>query len=302
MDRALIIAYRLAGNGDNSNNSVKSALKKFCEFIKTYGVKDLRNITRDHVLLYAEQLIYYYEIGRYKPSTIQNYLSRVNVALQYASRSEKLHVDPCREAGMPRKSGIAAYDHSTSIYNHNMAKLLVDERLGVILDLQRFLGLRFKEACLINAIKTYYHAINTNLICIELGTKGGKSRKFLISNEIQLSVLYRASIIQGEHYSLIPEEFLWVQFQRLCYRNISDIDILFNGERHCYANDRYQQLMGVKSPVRSKIKHGERHHEYIAKKLGISLSDARERDMNARLIISNELGHERINITNSYLG
>ena len=50
------------------------------------------------------------------------------------------------------------------------------------------------------------------------------------------------------------------------------------------------------------IPHGEAHIEWLAVQLRKSLDVARERDRKAREQIAQELGHNRIDVTNAYLG
>ena len=59
--------------------------------------------------------------------------------------------------------------------------------------------------------------------------------------------------------------------------------------------------MGIKSLIEAHISHGKSHISYIANQLCIEKEKATELDREARLMISHELGHCRIAITNNYL-
>jgi len=63
-----------------------------------------------------------------------------------------------------------------------------------------------------------------------------------------------------------------------------------HGLRHAYAQDRYEELIGWLCPAAGGP---------VARKL---TPEQRERDCEARLIISRELGHEREQVTAAYLG
>jgi len=63
-----------------------------------------------------------------------------------------------------------------------------------------------------------------------------------------------------------------------------------HGLRHAYAQARYQKLTGWKCPAAGGP---------ISKAL---TAEQRERDREARLTISRELGHEREQVTTAYLG
>ncbi|MFW1118376.1 hypothetical protein ACEV79_24190, partial [Vibrio parahaemolyticus] len=75
-----------------------------------------------------------------------------------------------------------------------------------------------------------------------------------------------------------------------------------HGERKHFACETYFSLMGVRCPVKANIAHGQAHHQYIAKQLAISVQEARVLDKEARLMISELLGHHRVSITNAYIG
>ncbi len=63
-----------------------------------------------------------------------------------------------------------------------------------------------------------------------------------------------------------------------------------HGLRHAYAQNRYQELTGWKSPAA-----GGPNSKALT-------PDQRELDRAARLTISHELGHEREGVTCAYLG
>lgn len=302
MGRALETAYRLkTGNGDNTKNQT-SPLHKFAKYIKEeLDIKDLRNVEREHVLSYAEHLNEQYEKGELSAGSAQVYLSRVNVALEFARNDLQCHVDPVREASLPKRSGIAQFDCSASLQLHYEAKARISERLAMQLEMQRIMALRFKESCLINPRKVLSYAKTTGIIRITDGTKGGRPREFPANNDIIL-VLNQAVKLQQNEKSMIPEGLTWRQYQNQCYREITQTGLNFHSERHSYANNRYSDLSGVESPVRAGIPHGVEHFKYIAEKLKISIPEAKERDQDWRLQISKELGHSRISITNHYLG
>jgi len=65
---------------------------------------------------------------------------------------------------------------------------------------------------------------------------------------------------------------------------------------------RYRDLVGAECPVMASIPHGEAHIEWLSVQLRKSLDVARECDRKAREQIAQELGHNRIDVTNAYLG
>ena len=303
MERALVTAYQMeSGNGDNTKNNCQSALKDFSNDLKDQGIRDLQKVERENVLAYANSLNERFERNEISASTAQNHLSKVNVAMEHARMDKTCRVEGVKEAGLPTRTGIAKNDSSVSQQQHNTAIQSIPERLGAQLELQRNLGLRFKESSLIDAKSVLEHAEKTGIIKILDGTKGGRSREFEVTSLKQIEVLKVAAKIQNGDRSMIPTELKWSQYQSQCNREISKTGMRFHGERHHYATNRYEVLTGVKCPVQADVKHGEKHHQYMAEKLNISLNEAKVLDEKMRLKIAEELGHSRPGITNNYLG
>lgn len=300
--RALITAYQLKGGSYSANATVKTALKSFTDHLKnTYNIKDLRKVEHKHVISFAKLLNQRFIEGKISASTAQNYLSPVNVALENARLDKKCRVEGVKDVGLPTRTGIARQDYSATKDLHEKTIQSVSERLAVHLNLQRELGLRLKESCLIDANQALEQAIRNNMVLIEFGTKGGRTREVPIYSQEQMKALESAALMQGKETSLIPKDQTWAQYQSQVYREIASHTLCFHQERHHYANNLYQILMGEKSPVQSKVKHNQ-HVKFISKALGITISEAKERDMQVRMLVAKFLGHSRISITNNYLG
>lgn len=280
-----------------------SHFRQFANFVRSeHGIKDLKQIEKSHVIAFAEQLKDRLNKNEISASTAQNRLSAVNVVLSIARQDTLCHVNPVRDAGLAKRTFVATESKSIPAFLHDQTKVQVPERLAVQLDLQRELGLRFKESVLLNAQQSLKQARN-GIIRIENGTKGGRIREIPITNARQLAVLQSAAALQGNHYSLVPETKSLREYTQDCYRSLQQTSLKgFHGERHTYANQRYEKLVGVKSPVEARIRHGLPHIKHIASQLGIEKESALKLDIEARMTISNELGHSRIAITNNYLG
>ncbi|MFO4754780.1 integrase domain-containing protein [Vibrio cholerae] len=274
----------------------------FSDWIKSeQGIKDMRDIEKAHLIAYAAHLNDRYERGEIAPSTAQNYLSAVNRVLEIARGDRQVRVDPVSEGGLPKRSGIATGDQSVSEVAHDAAMGAASERLGALLELQRNFGLRFEESAKLDAARALREAEKTGSVSIKDGTKGGRARTVPITSEAQITALQRAAAIQDGR-SMIPTEQNYREFRQEAYREIGRHPVNFHGERHHYAQTRYRDLLGAECPVKAGIKHGRAHHEYLAKELGVSVAHARMLDQEIRSEVARELGHGRIDVTNSYLG
>lgn len=274
----------------------------FSAWIKSeQGIKDMRDIEKAHLVAYAAHLNNRYERGEIAPSTAQNYLSAVNRVMEIARGDRQVRVDPVSEGGLPKRSGIATGYRSVSEAAHNAAMGATSERLGALLELQRNFGLRFEESAKLDAARALREAEKTGSVSIKDGTKGGRARTVPITNDAQVSALQRAAAVQDGR-SMIPAEQNYRDFRQEAYREIGRHPVNFHGERHHYAQTRYRELLGAECPVKAGIKHGRAHHEYLAKELGVSVAHAKMLDQEIRSEVARELGHGRIDVTNSYLG
>lgn len=119
-------------------------------------------------------------------------------------------------------------------------------------------------------------------------SKGGRPRVIPVINEEQRKALWDAILI-AKHGSLIPPGKTYKAHLSAWERETSGIGLgNTHGLRHRYAQKRYKEITGFDAPTIDGVR---------------VLSDAEKaKDNEARLIITEELGHSRLNITNNYLG
>lgn len=273
----------------------------FCEYMKQQGVKDMRKVTLEHVKGYAEHLKSAVASGKMSAATAQNYLSAVNRVLAIARGDNKVRVDPVKQGDLARRSGICTQSKSVSQADHDTAMRNASPRTAALLNLQRSLGLRFEESAKLNANKALAQAQKTGTVRIIDGTKGGRAR-FVPVTQSGIDALRKAASVQGNDRSMIPKDQNYKDFRSATYSETKALGVRCHGERHAYAQQRYEKLTGCQCAVASGAKHGQEHHAQIAKAQGISIADARQLDHAARLDIAEELGHGRIDVTNAYLG
>ncbi|EII2379223.1 integrase domain-containing protein [Vibrio cholerae] len=302
MSKAGLNALKEGMKSFQSIATIHDRWRVFSTWIKSeQGIKDMRDIEKAHLVAYAAHLNDRYERGEIAPSTAQNYLSAVNRVMEIARGDRQVRVDPVAEGGLPKRSGIASDDRSVSEVAHSVAMGAASERLGALLELQRNFGLRFEESAKLDAVKALREAEKIGSVSVKDGTKGGRARTVPITNAAQVSALQRATSVQDGR-SMIPVDQSYREFRQEAYREIGCHPVNFHGERHHYAQTRYRELLGAECPIKAGVKHGGAHHEYLAKALGISVEQARILDKEIRAEVARELGHGRIDVTNSYLG
>jgi hypothetical protein len=121
-------------------------------------------------------------------------------------------------------------------------------------------------------------------------TKGSKARTIPIRTGDQRKVLDRAHKLAGKG-ALIPSSRNYKQQVRIYEGHTARAGLSkMHGLRHRYAQQRYEELSGWKSPAAGGPP---------CKSLDL---EKRETDHQARLVISRELGHERRQVVSVYLG
>jgi hypothetical protein len=136
-------------------------------------------------------------------------------------------------------------------------------------------------------------------ITVKAGTKGGKKRQVpCLPQGIQ--VLELAMQVQDGR-SMIPKTKSYVEFHDECYEIAHKAGIRFHSERHFYAQERYREITSAPSPIDAGWSRKERISK-LANYLNTTKEQAKIIDHDARLQISIELGHNRVEITNVYVG
>lgn len=279
---------------------------QFCKFAAEHGVRQMEYVDAALVVEYGRQLAAQVgstlnrsrggtrpdaELPSIGASTAQNRVSAVNSVLTLATRGQWVPVSPtCQaECGITRRIHVRKTPPSGLDREHLQRALsALDARGQAITCLARELGLRSKEASLLDAVSALNEAVKTGEVTIERGTKGGRSRRFTVSSGRQLKALQQAADVQGSSRAVMPSEENWESWRENGLRHIRETLKKFGIRgihelRSAYACDRYEQLTGFLAPV-------------------LGGNAPRDLDREARQQISAELGHSRINITNAYLG
>lgn len=281
--------------------TVADRFNQFVAFAKEQGVRRLEGVNRELVISYGEKLASQdpnnqKENDQDIKKTVsavyaQNLVSAVNTVMNAASRGQWESISPTQACGIAPRSAVRKTP-ATSIDRHRVekAQATMTERGQAIAGLARDLGLRSKEASLINAKSALNEARNTGKVTIIYGTKGGKSREVPITHERQIASLSRAADAQGKGRSLVPENKTWAQFRNGELRNtretLQEHDVKgIHDLRAAYASDRYQALTGERTPLEGG-------------------QASRSDDLAARKTVAVELGHgpERVDVIAAYIG
>ena len=164
---------------------------------------------------------------------------------------------------------------------------ITDAHIKLSLKLQEAFGLRRAESIKFNASWADH---GDKIVLKKSWCKGGKEREVIIRNEMQRTVLNEVRVFT-KFGSLIPKELTYIQQLKRFEDHTSKAGIhKVHGMRHTYAQQRYFEIIGRHSPA-------------TGGKTSTELTKVEKaHDLEARLIISKELGHEREQVTAIYLG
>ncbi len=185
------------------------------------------------------------------------------------------------------KRELVASNSKAQILDYDKLNGITDPYVKMSLELQAAFGLRREES-----IKFIPQLADRgdHIHLKSTWCKGGKERVVPIRTDAQQEVLNRAKLLAGKG-SLIPSHRQYVQQMRVYEKQVLKAGLSgMHGLRHSYAQNRYQELTGWPAPACGGPANKQLTQEQ------------READLKARLVISKELGHEREQITATYLG
>lgn len=234
---------------------------------------------------HVEALVDRWKVEGVSPGTIKN---RMATLRWWAEKVNKPGV-------VKRENREYGIEKRVYVTNQSKARDLPQEKLdgisnrlvGYSLKLQEQFGLRREESIKFNvtyADKGDYLRLKSSW------TKGGKERVIPVTNNSQRMLLNEIKREIGNR-ALIPDDRTFKQQLKTYEWHLSNVGLdKMHGLRHSYAQDRYQELTGWKSPAA-----GGPTSEFLT-------ANQKNIDHQVRLQISRELGHEREQITAVYLG
>lgn len=170
----------------------------------------------------------------------------------------------------------------------------IDERLSVMLAIENAFGLRMKEA--IEMRPAWCRADSGNALDIHEGTKGGRWRRIPIDTDYKREVFEWALRVAatGKTGRIRWPDRTWTQAKRRYYYllseklgvNLNNLGVTSHGLRHEYAQEKYQNVTGMPSPIAGadpRQVDPVKHHV-------------------AGIEVSRDLGHGRVQVTASYYG
>lgn len=277
------------------------AFVRWCRSEDGPGFNDARQIDWRTLLDYAGHLRHQVEQDAISIATAQNRLSSVNRTMAALRGDQYVKVpSPSKTLGMRRNSVRRSVPQGQ---DREHVKRIVDvlcehqmPRTAAIAQLARATGMRLREAILADLPRLRREAEHYDKINIQDGTKGGRSgatapRWIRVDDHIREALRYAEQVSPDGSRNLLAPNESYLDFQPSVIRparNILHTHNLkgFHELRAAYACEHYEQITHHLAPI-----NGGR-----CRRLDPRL------DREARLQISYELGHGRIDVVSAYIG
>lgn len=257
-------------------------LEQMADQLHNLGYRGLkvRSLKQKHVSALTQ---HWMERGL-SPGTIKN---RMSALRWWATKIDKSNVVARRneQYGIPDRQFIG--ESKAQALDQDALRRINDPHVRLSVELQAQFGLRREEAI---KFQPSFADQGDRINLKASWTKGGRGRVIPIRHKIQRELLDRIHDLAGRG-ALIPKDKNYYQQLKRYERQTITVGLRkLHGLRHAYAQSRYRVLTGRDCPA--------------AGGLSSSALGQQEKlvDLEARLIISQELGHSREQITTTYLG
>jgi hypothetical protein len=277
------------------------AFVRWCRSEDGPGLNDARQIGGQTLLDYAGYLRQQVEQSAIGIATAQNRLSSVNRTLAALRGDQYVKVpSPSKALGMRRTSVRRSVPQGQ---DREQVKRIVDvlckhqqPRAAAIVQLARTIGIRVREAILADLPRLQREAEKLGKVNIQEGTKGGRSgasapRWITVDDHIREALEFALQVSPGGSRNLLAPDESYLVFQQGIVRPARDTlhkhDLKgFHELRAAYACERYEQITHHPAPINGG------HCYQLDRRL----------DQEARVHISYELGHGRIDVVSAYIG
>jgi site-specific recombinase XerC len=259
-----------------------------------YKLESVYNLKQKHVSALAKA----WEKSGLSASTIANRISSVRALSLWIGKPGMIQkaADYVQNPGTVQRMQATTEDKSWSAAGVDIDAMTglveqYDRRVGLMVRLMKAFGLRKKEAAMFRPWKADLGLA----IRVRDGTKGGRERVVPIETDEQRAVLAQAKIQapRANDHIGYPDLNLEQSLRRVNYvfekfgLTKRGLGVTAHGLRHEHLNNLYEAITGVPSPVRSNSVTGniDRHLHDVA-----------------RARVSQEAGHNRLNISDAYIG
>lgn len=278
----LKLCQRNRDGGFATQANRRAILNQIANQLHEMGYRHLQaeNLKPKHIAALVER----WKADHLSPGTMKNRMSEIRWVLEKTNR-QNVAARTNDAYDIPQRQYVATTNRARVLDAGDLARI-TDPMIQISLRLQAAFGLRREESMKIHPA---WADRGDHLVLKGSWTKGGRAREIPITTTAQREILDQAKALAGRG-SLIPTDSTYARhlhhFKHQCATaGIHNV----HGHRHFYAQMRYETLTGWRSPAAGGPKRAE------------LTTLQRSIDREARLIISEELGHSRESIVSVYL-
>jgi site-specific recombinase XerC len=243
-----------------------------------YKIASVQQLKRKHVVALTES----WQTKNLNNGTIKNRVAALRRLAVMINKPEIIPSNADLHIGRRQSVGI----QNRAVFNPDLTGI-TDPGVRISLELQRCFGLRREESL---KIKPMIADRGEQLVLLGSWCKGNRPRKIPIRTPEQQYWLNEAKqFVQQPDRSLIPAGKSYIRHRYGYDKQCQKIGIRSHSLRHAYAQQRYRELTGWDAPIAGGPSTQE---------LDVA---QRQQDIQARMILTEELGHSRIAITKNYL-
>jgi hypothetical protein len=304
--------------GSATNEKISATLHLLRNEIK---IKTLKNLEESHIHKIVSALKEKVSAGTMSTSAAGSYISSLNNVIRYVVRDD-LHAIKASDYGLSRniseKDGINKENSREAVAAY---KEWLDKKFQETNDLRyaalkqavgiQSVNLRLRESLL---IKLQNKDLSKNTLKVSAkgdGSKNSRAREILINPE------QKATLLEARHFlkdnglknlniGTIRQGRDFANNTLKAFREETNIAFHYHGERHRTTHEAYKEAWQAKGyDIECRARTGETKSEWVIRILvttGLSKVEFQKMDKEIRLKISRGLGHERIEITERYLG
>lgn len=287
-----VIESHFGGGHFSSVASHAERWSSFCAWAKGEGIRDMRQLTPEHVSQYAAKM----KGDGLAIATMHNRISTINVVMAHAREGQWQKISPRETVGEARSQvrTEAPVMLDRAVYAAAKSDLMAAGyvRVAAVLALARELGMRSEEAAKADLTRLAQEAERCGQIDIREGTKGGRDAPRWVPVTADGRAALQAALAarpEGSRNLLRPGESYrsWREGELRAGRELLHAHGArgFHDARAAFACERYQSLTGYQAPA-------------VAGHRGAD----RGADRAAREVIAAELGHGRADVARAYVG
>ncbi len=284
-------------------------------------IKSLKNLTQDNINTLVIDLKEKVENKALSTSAANSNISSINNIVRYID-DDKLHLIKASDYGLSRNiSEKDVINKENSRESAAAFKTWLDQKYAQTNDLRyaslkhavniQSVNLRLRESL---QIKLLNKDLSGNILKVSAkgdGSKNSREREIKLNSEQKNTLLEAKAFLKENHLrnlniGTIKQGRNFANNTLKSFRAETNLCFHYHGERHWTSHEAYKEAWlnkGYQIECRARTGGGKANWlSGILEKTGLSKSEFQKIDKEIRQYISRDLGHERIEITNRYLG